>query len=131
MTISGINNSYSYASYSKKIDTSSTDADVSQVSQVNQPLPIESSISSDDQPQQQASELPKPSRTGNLEKIIFDFKKNNEFNLVGAQSKVEDVDVDKALSDMKKDSVLDQYKFFVKSPLVSDADGSVRQVTKR
>ena len=130
MTISGINNSYSYASYSKKIDTSSTDADVSQVSQVNQPLPIESSISSDDQPQQQASELPKPSRTGNLEKIIFDFKKNNEFNLVGAQSKVEDVDVDKALSDMKKDSVLDQYKFFVKSSLLSDADGSVRQVIK-
>jgi len=128
MTIAGVSNSYSYASYSKKIDNTSTDADVNQVSQVNQPLPVESSVSSD---QQQPSETFKPSRTGNLEKITFDFKKNNEFNLVGAQSKAEDLDVDKALSDMKKDSVLDQYKFFVKSSLVSDADGSVRQVIKR
>ena len=131
MTISGVSNAYSYANYTKRIDTSSTDADVSQISQVNQPLPVESSISADDQPQQQATEMPKPMRTGNLEKIIFDFKKNNEFNLVGAQSKAEDLDVDMALSNMKKDSVLDQYKFFVKSSLVSDQDGSVRQVAKR
>ena len=130
MTISGVSQSYSYSNYAKRIDTSSTDADVSKISQVNQPLPVESSISSNDQ-QQQNSETPKPLRTGNLEKITFDFKKNNEFNLVGAQSKVEDLDVDKALSDMKKDSVLDQYKFFVKSSLVSDQDGSVRQVAKR
>jgi len=131
MTISGVSNAYSYANYTKRIDTSSTDADVSQISQVNQPLPVESSISSNDQPQQQSTEMLKPSRTGNLEKIIFDFKKNNEFNLVGAQSKAEDLDVDMALSNMKKDSVLDQYKFFVKSSLVSDQDGSVRQVAKR
>jgi len=131
MTISGVSNAYSYANYTKRIETSSIDADVSQISQVNQPLPVESSISSNDQPQQQATEMPMPSRTGNLEKIIFDFKKNNEFNLVGAQSEAEDLDVDKALSNMKKDSVLDQYKFFVKSSLVSDQDGSVRQVAKR
>ena len=131
MTISGVSNAYSYANYTKRIDTSSTDADVSQISQVNQPLPVESSISSNDQSQQQSTEMLKPSRTGNLEKIIFDFKKNNEFNLVGAQSKAEDLDVDMALSNMKKDSVLDQYKFFVKSSLVSDQDGSVRQVAKR
>jgi len=130
MIISGTNSSYSYASYSNKVNTSSTNTDVAQISQVNQPLPVEPSISSDEKPQQQASETLKPSRTGNLEKIIFDFKKNNEFNLVGAQSKAEDLDVDKALSDMKKDSVLDQYKFFVKSSLLSDADGSVRQVIK-
>ena len=131
MTISGVSNSYSYASYTKRVDSSSTDAEVNQISTVNQPLPLESSTASEDQPQQQATETLKPSRTGNLEKITFDFKKNNEFNLVGAQSKAEDLDVVKALSDMKKDSVLDQYKFFVKSSLGSDADGSVRQVTKR
>jgi len=131
MTISGVSNSYSYASYPKRIDTSSTDAAVSQISSINQPLPLESSTASDEQPKQQSKETLKPSRTGNFEKITFDFKKNNEFNLVAAQSKVEDLDVDKALSDMKKDSVLDQYKFFVKSTLGSDADGSVRQVAKR
>ena len=130
MAISGVSNSYSYSGYAKRIDTSSNDEKVSQISIVNQPIPVESSTASEDQPKQQATEMLRPSRTGNLEKITFDFKKNNEFNLVGAQSKVEDLDVEKALSDMKKDSVLDQYKFFVKSSLGSDADGSVRQVTK-
>jgi len=98
---------------------------------VNQPLPVEPSISLDEPSKQQDTETLKSSRTGNLEKIIFDFKKNNEFNLVGAQSKAEDLDVDQALSDMKKDSVLDQYKFFVKSSLVNDTDGSVKQIIKR
>ena len=129
MTISRV--SQPYSSYSNRIDTSSTDAQVKPISQVNQPLPVEPSISLDEPSKQQDTETLKSSRTGNLEKIIFDFKKNNEFNLVGAQSKAEDLDVDQALSDMKKDSVLDQYKFFVKSSLGSDADGSVRQVTKR
>jgi len=129
MTISRV--SQPYSSYSNKIDTSSTDAQVKPISQVNQPLPVEPSISLDEPSKQQDTETLKSSRTGNLEKIIFDFKKNNEFNLVGAQSKAEDLDVDQALSDMKKDSVLDQYKFFVKSSLVNDTDGSVKQIIKR
>jgi len=129
MTISRV--SQPYSSYSNRIDTSSTDAQVKPISQVNQPLPVEPSISLDEPSKQQDTETLKSSRTGNLEKIIFDFKKNNEFNLVGAQSKAEDLDVDQALSDMKKDSVLDQYKFFVKSSLVNDTDGSVKQIIKR
>ena len=40
-------------------------------------------------------------------------------------------DVSKALTDMKKDEVLEQYKFFVDSPnLGTDTDGTVRIVRR-
>ena len=62
-----------------------------------------------------------------------DFENRNRFNLVAATSSMEDVDIKKAVSDMEKDQVLDQYKFFIgtaqkmqKMPnLGTDADGTV------
>ena len=43
----------------------------------------------------------------------------------------EDINVSKALTDMKKDEVLEQYKFFVDSPnLGTDTDGTVRIVRR-
>jgi hypothetical protein len=68
-------------------------------------------------------------KNSNAADFTFDFKKNNNFNLVGATSSMEDMDLDKAMSDMKKDSVLDQYKFFVNPVnLGTDEDGTVRLV---
>lgn len=66
--------------------------------------------------------------------FTFDFTSRSRFNLVAATSSMEDVDIKKAVSDMEKDSVLNQYKFFVgtapqmqKVPnLGTDADGTVR-----
>lgn len=59
--------------------------------------------------------------------FTFDFKKNNSFHLVGATSAAEDIDIEKAISDMKKDTVLEQYKYFVNPVnLGMDADGTVR-----
>ena len=66
--------------------------------------------------------------------FTFDFANRSRFNLVAATSSMEDVDIKKAVSDMEKDSVLSQYKFFVgtapqmqKVPnLGTDADGTVR-----
>ena len=66
-------------------------------------------------------------------KFTFDFTSRSRFNLVAATSSMEDVDIKKAVSDMEKDPVLDQYKFFIgtaqkmqKVPnLVTDADGTV------
>ena len=49
----------------------------------------------------------------------------------GATRDYEDINVGKALSDMKKDAVLDKYKFFVDSPnLGTDNDGTVRIVRR-
>ena len=65
--------------------------------------------------------------------FAFDFENRNRFNLVAATNSMEDVDIKKAVSDMEKDPVLDQYKFFIgttqkmqKVPnLGTDADGTV------
>lgn len=61
----------------------------------------------------------------------FDFKKEKRFNLEGATRDYEDINVSKAISDMKKDSVLDKYKFFVDTPnLGTDSDGTVRIIMR-
>ena len=65
--------------------------------------------------------------------FTFDFTSRSRFNLVAATNSMEDVDIKKAVSDMEKDPVLDQYKFFIgttqkmqKVPnLGTDADGTV------
>lgn len=65
--------------------------------------------------------------------FTFDFASGSRFNLVAATSSMEDVDIRKAVSDMEKDSVLSQYRFFVGSTpqmqgvpnLGTDADGTV------
>lgn len=75
-----------------------------------------------------------PTKNEDIANLAFDFKKDNSFNLIGAKSKMEDMDVDKALDQMKKDSVLSQYKFFVKpqmnSGLGTDEDGTVKIVKR-
>lgn len=69
----------------------------------------------------------KAPKVSNPEDFTFDFKKNNSYNLVGATSPVNDMDIEKAVSEMKKDVVLNQYKFFVgHTNLGTDADGTVR-----
>lgn len=129
MTISGIGASYSYGSYANRISASNTDEEINRAGQVSQSVSIEPSISDENQQQENKPETLKTTPES-LNRFVFDFKKHNEYNLVGATSKMEDLDIDKALSDMKKDSVLDQYKFFVKSTLISNEDGSVRQIKK-
>ncbi len=36
-----------------------------------------------------------------------------DFEVIGRDSKLEDLDVDKAISDMKRDSILQDYQYFV------------------
>lgn len=75
-----------------------------------------------------ANQAPKHSDPADF---TFDFKKEKKFNLEGATRDYEDINVGKALSDMKKDAVLDKYKFFVDSPnLGTDNDGTVRIVRR-
>ncbi len=72
-------------------------------------------------------EIKKASANANPNDFVFDFKKNNDYHLVAAKNDMEDVDVDKEISAMQKDAVLEQYKFFVNpTNLGTDADGTVR-----
>ena len=138
MAVSGIGSSYdNYGLYSgyHKVRQELQDTQVSQVSQVNQSAPGDRSNENPDgiveESQKSLESENKAPKNADLNHLFFDFKKNNEYNLVGATSKIEDLDVDKAITDMQKDSVLDQYKFFVKTALTTDEDGSVRQVIRK
>ena len=63
-----------------------------------------------------------------LEDISLTFNKQEGFDYIGQDSDIHALDVEKAISDMKKDKVLEQYQYFVGSArnLVTDsADGGV------
>lgn len=62
-----------------------------------------------------------------LEDISISFKKKDSLDYLGKNNDIENLDVQKAISDMKKDQVLQQYQFFVgpKDDFYSDSDGKV------
>ena len=65
-----------------------------------------------------------------IQDFSFDFSKKNDINSVkSGNNSIKDIE-EVSVSTMKKDDVLDQYKFFVKTSLVNDEDGSVRQVVR-
>lgn len=67
-----------------------------------------------------------------MQDFSFDFKIDPSFGMTGKDSSLEALDIERAISDMKKDKVLDQYKFFVDSPkagyVCETGDGSVRRI---
>ncbi len=77
----------------------------------------------------QESGLAERSKTSELQDISLKFNRDEEINLVGRDSSLAGLDVEKAISDMKKDSMLEQYQYFVGSGsnIVNDADGLVFQ----
>lgn len=67
-------------------------------------------------------------RDAKLENISFTFNKQEDFGYIGKDSDIRSLDMEKAISDMKKDQVLQQYQYFVGSAgkMVTDnADGVV------
>lgn len=68
------------------------------------------------------------SKVANLQDISLTFNKENDFGYIGSDSDLGKLDMDKAISDMKKDSVLEQYQYFVGNQgmnILSSMDGSV------
>ena len=70
-----------------------------------------------------------PSKPVDLENISLSFNKN-DFGYIGRESSLIRLDVQKAISDMKKDSVLEEYQYFVGSANVmqgiqTGTDGTV------
>lgn len=74
--------------------------------------------------------LGKAPKKADANKIMLNFKSHENYQLVSAKSEMEDVDVEKAMSDMKKDFILSQYKYFVNigddGNLGTDLDGTVK-----
>ena len=59
---------------------------------------------------------PKPNAP--LEDISITFHKQDDFGYIGRDSDIRSLDVEKAISDMRKDQILQQYQYFVGSKTV-------------
>ncbi len=64
----------------------------------------------------QISEARKPVFT-ELQDISIGFNKQNDFSYIGKDADIEQLDMQKAISDMKKDNLFHQYQFFVRSSM--------------
>ncbi len=62
-----------------------------------------------------------------LENISLTFNREDDFGYIGSESGLDNLDVQKAISDMRKDQVLQQYQYFVGSAqnLFQSEDGVV------
>lgn len=63
-----------------------------------------------------------------LEDISVTFNKQDDFDYIGQDKDIRSLDMERAISDMKKDQVLQQYQYFVgssKNLLANNADGMV------
>lgn len=63
-----------------------------------------------------------------LEDISLTFNKQEDFDYIGQDSDIRSLDMEKAISDMKKDQILQQYQYFVGSVRnlnVGNTDGIV------
>ena len=70
----------------------------------------------------------KPRNDAALEDISLTFNKSDDFGYIGKDSDIYSLDVENAISDMKKDDVLREYQFFAGSSsgaLVDNSDGVV------
>ncbi|MCQ2499328.1 MAG: hypothetical protein MJ133_10140 [Lachnospiraceae bacterium] len=72
------------------------------------------------------SENRKPG-VADLENISLTFNKEEDFSFIGKDASVKSLDMEKAISDMKKDGILEEYQYFVGNSrnLYSDEDGIV------
>ena len=52
-------------------------------------------------------------RVAKLEDISLSFRQNDDYGYIGKDSKLENLDMQKAISDMQKDSILQDYQYVV------------------
>lgn len=67
-------------------------------------------------------------RQAELEDISLTFNKQDNFGYIGKDSDINKLDMEKAISDMQKDKVLQQYNYFVgssKNLMENNPDGTV------
>ena len=69
-----------------------------------------------------------PRQDAALEDISLTFNRQDDFGYLGKDSDIRSLDMERAISDMKKDQVLQQYQYFVgrsQNLLTQSADGIV------
>lgn len=61
----------------------------------------------------QQSKIDSRSQVALLEDVSLTFNKEETFDYIGQDASVKSLDMEKAISDMKKDSILEEYQYFV------------------
>jgi len=69
-------------------------------------------------------------RFADLENVSLTFKKNDDFAFLGADSDIKSPDMERAISDMQKDKIFQDYQFFVGTStdvkqLLDNEDGKI------
>ena len=54
-------------------------------------------------------------KSADLENISLTFNKNDDYSYIGMDFSIEALDMEQAISDMKKDKILEDYQYFVGS----------------
>jgi hypothetical protein len=54
-------------------------------------------------------------KSADLENISLNFNKNDDYSYIGMDFSIESLDMEQAISDMKKDKILEDYQYFVGS----------------
>lgn len=70
------------------------------------------------------------SKTADLENISLTFNKKDDFGFLGSDFDIKNLDMEQAISDMKKDKIFEDYQFFVGSSsnvseLLNNEDGKI------
>ncbi len=127
MGINGINDYYSPLMQSYRLP-SIPSVDVQEVREAERRQaenPLEAPVA-DTHEQPVIEEVRKPDAA--IEDVSLTFNKQEDFGYIGQDKDINALDMEKAISDMRKDQVLQQYQYFVGSArnLVSEsADGRV------
>ena len=119
MTVGGIydsfHNSYgvqqiqtTYVGNADKIDRQVDDSDLNRQTKLNEQSDNLTSVA---EPSKENS----ASRMADLDQVSLKFNKEDSFDYIGMDSSLDNLDMQKAISDMQKDRVLQNYQYFVGS----------------
>ena len=119
MTVGGIydsfHNSYgvqqiqtTYVGNADKIDRQVDDSDLNRQTKLNEQSDNLTSVA---EPSKENS----ASRMADLDQVSLKFNKEDSFDYIGMDSSLDNLDMQKAISDMQKDQVLQNYQYFVGS----------------
>ena len=107
-------NGLSNFNYNRINDIPKVDDEQFKVNQKPQEEPVKEEAQSSLSPATLAS-LDDRARVSNLEDISLTFNKEESFEYLESDSSVKSLDMQKAISDMQKDGILQEYQYFVGS----------------
>lgn len=92
------------------------------------PLETVTEVNESSEPQQlQIEEVTNRQKSVNPNEVSLSFNKNDDYSYIGKDKDIENLDMEKAISEMRQDSILQEYQYFVgnTNTVYASADGVV------